>query len=131
MNKAITSSGRRKRAVARATVKQGTGKVTINSTPLESQPQLAKLKIQTPLILAEELSKKVDITIKVQGGGISSQADAIALAIATAFVKQDKKLEKTFLEYDRRLLVADVRRKEVSKPNRHGRARAKRQKSYR
>ncbi len=44
---------------------------------------------------------------------------------------KSERLKETFLKYDRNLLVADVRRKEPSKPNRHGQARAKRQKSYR
>ena len=52
---------------------------------------------------------------------------------AKALVEYSKnsKLKEQFLEYDRNLLVADVRRKEPAKPNRHGQARAKRQKSYR
>ena len=46
------------------------------------------------------------------------------------YTKNDK-LKEIFLNYDRNLLVADVRRKEPSKPNRHGQARSKVQKSYR
>ena len=46
------------------------------------------------------------------------------------FTKSDR-LKEAFLKYDRTMLVADVRRKEPSKPNRHGKARSKRQKSYR
>jgi ribosomal protein S9 len=53
------------------------------------------------------------------------------LAIARALVEKDKKLKEVFLDYDRQLLVADVRQKESAKPNSHGKARAKRQKSYR
>ena len=71
--------------------------------------------------------------MNVFGGGISSQADASRLAIAKGLVEFSKndKLKEDFLNYDRNLLVADVRRKESAKPNRHGQARAKRQKSYR
>ena len=74
-----------------------------------------------------------DIDIDVTGGGISSQAEASRLAIAKAMVEYGKgeKLKEIFLGYDRNLLVADVRRKEAAKPNRHGQARAKVQKSYR
>ena len=86
--------------------------------------------MQEPLILAGDLAKKVDITVRISGGGINGQADACRLAIARALVQFDEKLKKTFNDYDRLLLVADVRRKEVCKPN-DSKARAKRQKSYR
>ena len=118
----------------RAVVRQGTGKILINNRLLEYyEPQIARMKLEEPLILSRESASKVDITIDVKGGGIMGQAEAARLALAKgilAFTK-DKKLEKTFLEYDRHLLVADVRRKEVRKPNRHGKARAATQKSYR
>lgn len=132
MVKLTTIKGKRKRAVARATLKPGTGKVRINGKLLDViQPKLARLKIREPLILAGDIAQKVDIGVRVFGGGIMSQADAVRLAIGKSLVNHSKKLEKVFLEYDRQLLVADVRRKETSKPNRHGQARAKRQKSYR
>ncbi|MBW2997958.1 30S ribosomal protein S9, partial [Candidatus Woesearchaeota archaeon] len=94
-------------------------------------PEVSKLKIKVPLLLAPEDAKKYDISVRVAGGGFNSMAEASALAIARGLVENNKKLEKTFLEYDRQLLVADVRRREVRKPNRHGKARSKRQKSYR
>lgn len=88
--------------------------------------------MQEPLLLAEKVSASADIAVKVNGGGMMSQADAIRLAISRGLVEfsKDKTLEKTFLDYDRQLLVADVRRKEACKPN-DSKARAKRQKSYR
>jgi len=132
--KYLLTSGKRKRAVARAVIKPGSGVVKINNRLLEfCQPDIAKLKMQEPLLLAENHSTKTDITVKISGGGVMSQAEAARLAIARALVgfTKDKKLEKTFLEYDRHLLVADVRRREARKPNTHGKARSKRQKSYR
>ena len=132
LNKKIIASGKRKTAVANAYVSDGTGLVTVNGVDVNAvKPNIIKLKIMTPLILAPIVAKKIDVKIRVSGGGISSQAEAMALAIARALVKYDKKLENVFLEYDRQLLVADVRRKEAKKPNRHGKARSKRQKSYR
>ena len=132
VSKQTITSGKRKCAVARAVLKPGTGKVKVNGIDLEVYtPEFSRLKIQTPLILAEDVAKKYDINIRVNGGGFNSCAEASALAIAKSLVKQNKGLEKVFLEYDRQLLVADVRRKEVRKPNRHGKARSKRQKSYR
>ncbi|MAE43154.1 30S ribosomal protein S9 [Candidatus Woesearchaeota archaeon] len=132
--KVITSSGKRKSAIARATVKAGNGIVKINNKLLDFyEPKLSRLKLKEPLLLAGDLVHKVNINVNVVGGGISSQADASRLAIAKALVEYSKsgKLKEQFLNYDRNLIVADVRRKEPAKPNRHGQARAKRQKSYR
>ena len=132
--KAIQESGKRKRAIARASVSAGTGVVRVNRTLLQNYtPQLYQMKIREPLLLAGDAASKVNIDVKVVGGGISSQADAARLAIAKSLVAFNKgtKLRELFLQYDRNLLVADVRRKEVKKPNRHGKARSKVQKSYR
>ena len=62
---------------------------------------------------------------------IKGQADAVRLAIGRALVQYNAGLRQTLLDYDRQLLVADIRRKESAKPNSHGQARAKVQKSYR
>lgn len=130
--KALHCSGKRKRAVARVTLKQGSGKIKINNAPIELvQPEISRMKIMEPLILAGDTASKVDIDVNVIGGGITSQAEAARLAIGRALVQFNKLLEKDFLDYDRQLLVADIRRKETRKPNRHGKARAKVQKSYR
>lgn len=130
--KVIHTSGKRKTAIARATLKAGNGQVMINGKRLDDYtPELYRLRIQEPLILAEATAKKVNISVKSNGGGFASQTDAIRLAIARALVEQDNSLKTTFIDYDRQLLVADVRRKEPTKPNRQGNARAKRQKSYR
>lgn len=128
----INVSGTRKRSVARATLKAGNGIVRINSRKLESyEPELCRMRIQEPLIIAGESAKKIDVDILVNGGGVCSQADAVRLALARALEIYDKKLHKEFLDYDRTLLVADVRRKETHRPNCHGKARARRQRSRR
>ena len=130
--KTIHVSGKRKRAIARATLKSGNGSIRINKIPLKIfQPEMARLKIMEPLLLARDQTKKVNIDINVFGGGIASQVEATRLVIGKALSKFDSKLEPILFKYDKHLLVADVRRKETSKPNRHGKARAKRQKSYR
>ncbi|MBI1935110.1 30S ribosomal protein S9 [Candidatus Woesearchaeota archaeon] len=134
MTKNVHSSGKRKRAIARAVLRQGTGNVRINKVPISLvQPKMSRLKLREPLILAGELSNAVDIDVHVGGGGVSSQAEAARLAIAKVLASssKDDKLKETFLNYDRNLLVADVRRKEPAKPNRHGQARSHVQKSYR
>jgi len=130
--KVIVMSGKRKTAIAKATLKVGKGIIKINNVPINLyQPELYRLRIQEPLILAENTINKIDISVNVRGGGSMAQADAARLAIARALSEHDPKLKGVFLDYDRQLLVADVRRKETSKPNRHGSARSKKQKSYR
>jgi small subunit ribosomal protein S9 len=132
--KAVHEAGKRKRAVARATARAGTGRVRVNHVLLDQYtPLMYQTKIKEPLILAGDAASKVDIDVRVNGGGMSSQADAARLAIAKSLVAFNRgaKLKELFLQYDRNLLVADVRRKETRKPNRHGKARSKTQKSYR
>jgi len=131
--KVIHTSGTRKQSKARATIKAGTGIIRINKQLLESfQPKLARMKIMEPLLLSGEVAKKVDVNINILGGGWTSQADAARLALAKGLIEftGNKNLKKEFLEYDRHLLVADVRRNEPHKPN-DSKPRAKRQKSYR
>jgi len=126
----VHTSGKRKMAVARATITPGTGIIKINNFLLDhyGTPML-RARILEPVKLAG--ATKMDIKVRVNGGGQTGQADAVRLAIGRALVQQDAKLKSVLLDYDRQLLVADVRRKEPSKPNSHGKARAKRQKSYR
>lgn len=130
----VLTSGKRKTAIARATTKAGKGRIRINSIPLEIYPsELARMKIQEPLIIAgDKVMKSIDIFVKVTGGGIVGQADAARTAIGRALVKwtQDPELQSKFMHYDRSILVADSRRKEVKKAGGPG-ARARYQKSYR
>ena len=130
--KQANESGKRKRAVARATVKPGKGRVTINNLSLDEYgTPLGRERIKEPLILAGKAVEKLDVSVVSNGGGVSGQSDAIRLAIGRALAEYTPSLREVFLGYDRTLLVADVRRKEARKPNSQGQARAKRQKSYR
>ena len=127
----IHAQGKRKRAIARATLTSGNGKVRVNGLYLHNfGTELLRTRVSEPLMLSGEAAQKVNFDIDVAGGGVNGQADAIRLAVARALVEYDSKLKKTFDEYDRLLLVADVRRKETRKPN-DSKARAARQKSYR
>ena len=133
MVKIIHTSGKRKTAIARATLKSGKCRVRINNKPVEFYlPQLARLKIQEPLELAVKQRNRVDINISVQGGGVMGQAEAARTAIARGIIEWfgDEELQKLFQSYDRALLVNDTRRKEPKHPMGRG-ARKKRQKSYR
>lgn len=131
--KEIIVAGKRKSAIARARIREGTGKVKINKAPFTFQNHIHRMMIEEPLILAKEhIGEGFDIDVSVQGGGYESRTEATRLAIARALVAftKSEKLKKAYLAYDRNLLVADVRRKEAYKPG-DSKARAKRQKSYR
>jgi small subunit ribosomal protein S9 len=134
MIKKIITSGKRKRAVARAVTTEGTGKITLNKKPYETLQFFDKLKIEEPVRIAKHILGKLDFNIMVgaRGGGEKGQIEASRIAIARAMIKftGNKDLEKAFLDYDRNLLVADVRRKEAYKPG-DSKARRKRQTSYR
>lgn len=126
-------SGKRKSSVARATCTSGTGVVRINSINLnEVSPEMARLRMQEPLILADEKAKQVNIKVNVSGGGVMSQADASRVAISNALVNffKDNKLKEMFMAYDRKMLVSDMRQTEPQKPYRSA-ARSKRQTSKR
>ena len=131
--KIVNISGKRKTAIARATVKKGKGIVRINKKPVEIyEPEIARWKIMEPIKLAEKHIDKINIDVDVEGGGFMSQANAVRTAIAKGLVEftADPSLKLTYLDYDRSLLVSDSRRKEPKKPLGRG-ARRKRQKSYR
>lgn len=132
----IQTVGKRKTAIARATIREGKGRVRINHKPVEIiEPEIARFTIMEPLILAgEDRLSKIDIDVKVEGGGFMGQAEAARVAIARALVEwtNDMNLKEKFMKYDRTMLVGDSRRTEPHKPNRSTKGpRAKRQKSYR
>ena len=132
--KRIISSGKRKRAVARAVFSEGTGRVFVNEKDYKLFHFFDKLKIEEPLRIAEKVLGKLnfDAWIGVKGGGSKGQIEAARVALAKGIVAYSKsnELEKAYLEYDRNFLVADVRRKETCKPG-DSKARSRRQKSYR
>ncbi len=131
--KNIITSGKRKTSIARAVISKGKGIIRINGILLDAYSnEIARLKIMEPLMLAEDLSKKINAKVTVRGGGWQSQAEAVRSAIAKGLVEFSKKeaLKKKFLSYDKHLLVADTRRTEPQKPYRSA-ARSRRQKSKR
>ena len=133
-NKFIVVGGKRKTAVARVKIKHGTGKILYNGLPYGSLRYLHKLALTEPIRIYESLlgSFNFDAEINTSGGGKEGQIQAARLGLAKALVKitDNMDLKKTFLAYDKHLLVADTRRKEAYKPN-DSKARAKRQTSYR
>ena len=130
----LVFSGKRKTAIARATVKTGKGRIRINRVPVEIlEPKLARDKIMGPLFLAgDEVWKQLDITVKVSGGGFMGQAEAARITIAKCLLNWTKsaRLRRTLIDYDRTMIAGDPRQKEPKKFGGPG-ARARDQKSYR
>lgn len=115
--------------------------VRINGVPLHLiQPETLRLKVREPLLLlGPQRFSGVDIRVRVNGGGNTSQIYAIRQAIAKGIVAyyqkfvdeaSKKEIKDLLLSYDRTLLVADPRRCEPKKFGGPG-ARARYQKSYR
>ena len=130
----IIASGKRKRAIAKAVITEGSGKVFLNQKDYKNLQMFDKLKIEEPLRICKNVLGKInfDASIKIIGGGEKGQIEAARLALAKGIVKFTNSVEltKAFLDYDRNLLIADIRRKETYKPG-DSRARAKRQASKR
>ena len=133
--KVVQTSGKRKSAIARAVLKHPSkGQIKINSVPLHLyEPEIARWRIQEVLeIVNHPKLEKCDITVRVKGGGIMGQTDAVRIAIAKSIQKfiGTKTVERSFRDYDDSLLSGDSRRIE---PKKFGgkKARARRQKSFR
>ena len=111
----INAIGRRKSAVARVYLTEGTGKITINKKDIEqySPPAILRYVVKQPLELLE-VAEKYDIKANLDGGGYTGQSQALRLAIARALVKinaEDKKNLK-----DNGFLTRDSRAVERKKP---------------
>jgi len=127
-------SGKRKTAVAKLRIKDGTGKIFYNGLPHSELNLFHKLALSEPVRIYEQVlgELKNDLYITTMGGGREGQIQAARLAIAKALVQLSGSdvLKKYYISYDRNMLVQDSRRKEARKPG-DSKARAKRQKSYR
>lgn len=86
----VHTIGRRKRAIARAYLRPGTGKILINNLPFDQYlgRETSKMVVMQPLVLSDQTAK-FDIIVNVSGGGKSGQAGAIRLAISRALSSQD------------------------------------------
>lgn len=113
----VNALGRRKCAVARVYVEEGSGKITINKRDLtEYFPStILQFVVKQPLNLLD-VAEKYDIKVNLQGGGYTGQSQALRLAIARALVKinaEDKKtLRAEFMTRDSR----EVERKKPGRP---------------
>ena len=114
----INALGRRKSAVARIFVTEGTGKITINKRDLTEYfpSSILQFVVKQPLNLLDA-AEKYDIKVNLQGGGFTGQSQALRLAIARALVKinaDDKKTHRAegFVTRDSR----EVERKKPGRP---------------
>ncbi|MBN1761469.1 MAG: 30S ribosomal protein S9 [Methanomicrobia archaeon] len=137
VKKPVNEVGKRKTAVARVTIKEGKGAVRINKKPLEIiEPDVVRAKLAEPLFIASQFPDiniaSIDVEVTVNGGGFIGQAEAARTAIARGLVEwtENEELKETYQDYDRTLVVSDMRKRETKKFGAKG-ARAKRQKSYR
>ncbi|HTT17041.1 MAG TPA: 30S ribosomal protein S9 [Thermoplasmata archaeon] len=129
----VLTTGKRKSAIARATVRKGQGLLRYNGVPLELvEPEIVRQKVQEPLLMVGDRVRQLNISVETSGGGIIGQASAARTAVARGLVEwlKDDALRLSFRHYDRTLLVNDPRRKLPKRPGGRG-ARARRQKSYR
>tara|TARA_Y100000590_G_C15509388_1_gene934804 strand:- start:353 stop:802 length:450 start_codon:yes stop_codon:yes gene_type:complete len=138
----------RKTSSAHVYITKGVGKVRINNIPVEMlEPEIAREVVLMPLeIIGEELRDKVNISVRVKGGGFMGQAYAVSTAMSRALIgltksKKEPKdhpfnkskredLRKRIGEFDQYLISGDARRKEPKKFGGPG-ARRRKQKSYR
>ena len=114
----VNALGRRKSAVARIFVTEGTGKITINKKDLQDYfpSTILQYVVKQPLVTLN-VAEKYDIKVNLDGGGFTGQSQALRLAIARALVKinaEDKKALRAegFLTRDAR----EVERKKPGQP---------------
>jgi small subunit ribosomal protein S9 len=108
--------GRRKEATARVRLMSGSGKFTVNDKPVEDYfPRVGdKEAIYAAFRATEQEPTTFDVTVKVNGGGITGQTDSVQLGLARALVKMN--VEFTPLLRHQGLLTRDPRIKERKKP---------------
>ena len=109
--------GRRKTAVARVSIKPGKGVWSVNGKSLENFFPRAcyQMRIEQPLV-AVELSGQFDVTVRVNGGGTTGQADAVRMGLARALLAYDEELRGVMRAGG--FLTRDSRKVERKKPGR-------------
>ncbi len=110
----VGAAGRRKTAIARVRLTPGEGRVMINDkTPIQYLGRrILEMEVLQPLKLTDSL-RRFDVSVKVEGGGVSGQAGAIAHGIARALCEYDESLRPILKKAG--LLTRDARMKERKK----------------
>lgn len=112
-------TGRRKAAVARVRLQKGSGKIEINGRDLEAYFTTDQLVgLATAPLQTVDMREAIDVCVKVEGGGYSGQAQAVALGIARALEKLDGELRAPLKKAGH--LTRDGRVKERKKPGQPG-----------
>ncbi len=111
----INAIGRRKSAIARVYLTEGSGKITINKRDLTEYFPSAMLQyvVKQPLALLE-VEGKYDIKANLDGGGYTGQSQALRLAIARALIKINEEDKKSLKDHG--FLTRDSRVVERKKP---------------
>lgn len=112
-------TGRRKTAVARVRVRDGSGSITINGRTLEEffPNDQDRNRVLSPLVEGN-VRDRIDVIVNVNGGGITGQSGAIMLGLARALIKHDSATEDALRHAH--LLTRDSRMKERKKYGLHG-----------
>jgi small subunit ribosomal protein S9 len=117
--KAVYATGKRKTAVARVWISQGSGQITVNRTEIDNY-----FERETSVMVAKqslellELADKYDVKAFVAGGGHSAQAEAVRHGVARALVAEDAERRRTLKKAGH--LTRDSRKKERKKPGQPG-----------
>lgn len=116
---ALGGTGRRKNAIARVRLVQGTGSILVNHRPYDRYfpRESLRLAIRSPLLLTHQLGK-YNVIANVEGGGMTGQAGAVRLGIARALLALDQ-ANRTILR-SAGLLTRDPREKERKKYGQKG-----------
>ncbi len=113
----IQTVGRRKNAVARVLLRPGKGEWKINGRPMaEYFPRAThQIRVEEPLKVTET-EGQFDVTVRVHGGGLTGQSDAVRMGLARALVEHDEELRPTLRE--KGMMTRDARQVERKKPGR-------------
>ncbi|MCB0840366.1 MAG: 30S ribosomal protein S9 [Bacteroidetes bacterium] len=112
----IVKVGRRKRAIARVFLQEGgTGKFEVNNKEMKDFFTLATLRIRVmdPFAASGANANNFDISVNVNGGGITGQADAIRMGLSRALTEHDEELKPSLKKAG--LLTRDARKVERKK----------------
>lgn len=109
--------GRRKTSTARVLLRPGTGEWSVNGRALQEYfPRILHRKRAEEALKVADCDGQLDVFVRVRGGGVTGQADAVRLGVARALAKRDEELKPLLKK--RGLLTRDPRRVERKKPGR-------------
>jgi len=114
------ATGRRKTAVATVRVRNGRGKIDVNGRSFDKYfpDEYQRKMIMSPMDIAQQKAEKIDIIVRVQGGGIEAQAEACRLGLARALVEENAEMKHPLKEAG--FLTRDSRKREREKYGRAG-----------